>query len=97
MSEHDPLCHYAADEVGIVEWCDCALIAKVRAGERATPPPWALRCAICLHKPPGDRDITQADRAITVMAGHALCEEHIDLFTLPSDVEEWLLDERMKK
>ena len=54
----------------------------------------SLRCAICLHKPPGDRDITRAKKAVTVMQGFALCEEHVDWFAIPDSAEEWLVEQR---
>ena len=34
MTGHDPLCRYEVDGLGPVGWCDCDLIAKVRADER---------------------------------------------------------------
>lgn len=59
-----------------------------------TPPPWVLRCAICLHKPPGDRDITKASPALTVLDGIAVCEEHVEWVPLGDEIEESLLEER---
>ena len=56
-----------------------------------------LRCAICLHKPPGDRDITQATPAVTVMDGTAVCEEHVEWLALKDSIEEALLDERSNR
>lgn len=55
------------------------------------------KCAVCLHKPPGDRDITEALPAVTVMAGFAVCEEHIEWFALPDGVEDDLIMKRSVK
>lgn len=59
--------------------------------------PWVLHCALCLHTPPGDKDIAQAARAVTVMEGIAVCEEHIDWFSLPDSVETWLVADREER
>jgi len=47
-----------------------------------------LRCAPCLHTPPGDSDATKATEAVTVMSGIAVCDEHIDWLALPDEFEE---------
>ena len=62
------------------------------AARRLGGAPVMLRCAVCLHKPPGDRDITAAEMAITVMGGLAVCEEHVDWLSLPDSVVELLLN-----
>lgn len=56
-----------------------------------------LVCAICAHKPPGDRDIMRATAAVTVMSGLAICEEHIDWISLSDDVEDLLIREMERK
>lgn len=58
-----------------------------------TPPPWVLRCALCLHISPGNASVAAATPAVTVMNGLAVCEEHIDLMDLPTDIEEVIYQE----
>ena len=44
MTDHDPLCGHG---VGPAEWCDCDLIARVRANEREKIAQETRLCSQC--------------------------------------------------